>query len=1554
MTERKLACVLMGDGSLLIQCGGVLLEQGHRIAAVITESPAVTSWAANEGLTFFAPGPDIDQRTAELSYDWFFSIANLRIVPSAVWKRAREGAANFHDGPLPRHAGLNAPAWAILAGAKDFGITWHAITDRLDEGDIYVQVTFDIEPDETSLTLNMKCFEAGLSSFVELVDKICSGMSAGTPQDLAKRTYHARNARLEGSGTLNFGKSAVELDRMARALTFGEDYDNPLGMPKVLVGRQAYNVGRLTIAPSDTQASPGTVIGLDEGAALVATGNGVVRIGSLSDEAGESIDTASVLRAGDVVGTLATAERENVERLLGAIVSSEGHFQARLSRFANPDLPGLRSATEGALADWRKIELTLPRPLSGGSAIAGVAAGLARISGQHRFDVLVADESQDSAVSTPAGYVASRLPLSIALTEDMTAKAISQSISEEFDDLRRRIGYSADLIARSPAMGVREASVIIRLGAEAGSAIRSTALCIDLPAAGESASLRYDANRLQAAYAEALASGLDAALEHFASDPNVRFADLALTNESDRRDLLVSRNATARDIDRTALAHTLIERQIELTPDAPAVECGFDSLSYRELGQRADRFAVHLADRGIGPGSFVGLRLERSCDLVVAALAIWKAGAAYVPLDPAYPRERLAFMIEDSGLRYVVAESSMGWDAPDGVETLAIADAIENAAGAADDSSTPLPPTSPLQRATPHDLAYVIYTSGSTGRPKGVMVEHRNVVNFFAGMDDRIPLPAGEQPVWLAVTSLSFDISVLELFWTLSRGFKVVIARDRTGNALRQSAQLSPAARKMEFGLFYWGNDDGPGPRKYELLIEGAKFADKNGFNAVWTPERHFHAFGGPYPNPAVTGAAVAAVTQNVAIRAGSCVLPLHHPARVAEDWSIIDNISNGRTAIAFASGWMPEDFVLRPENAPPGNKAAMLRDIDVVRRLWRGESVSFAAPGGKQVEVKTLPRPVQPELPVWVTTAGNAETFREAARVGANILTHLLGQTVEEVGDKIAIYRDELRKHGRNPADHKVTLMLHTLIGADREAVREIAREPMKQYLRSAAALIKQYAWAFPAFKRPPGAAQAFDVDLQSLAPDELDAIIEFAFLRYFDDSGLFGTINDAVDRVEQLAGIGVEEIACLIDFGVPLQTVLASLTPLAEVVAAVKSAEPQHAETTESIGALISRHSVSHMQCTPAMATMLLENSEDRAALRPLRHLFVGGEELNGALLGKLRSATGSTIENMYGPTETTIWSSTAAVRDVVGSAPLGTPVANTQLYVLDASQRPVPAGLPGELYIGGDGVVRGYLNRDELTAERFLPNPFVSGGRLYRTGDLVRYDQEGNLHFLGRADNQVKVRGFRIELGEIESCLSQHPQIAEAVVLAREYEPEDVRLVGYVRCSGSSPSEDAMREHVRRTLPEFMVPGHFMVLDRFPLTPNAKIDRKAFPLPKTRAVIQAQETYVAPTGDIEKRLSEAFCAVLGVERVGMGDNFFKLGGHSLLAVKLHRNLIHALSAPLSITDIYRFPTVAGLAAHVRDRGQANKQLELVANRAAQRRGAMADRRSRAPLGN
>ena len=284
------------------------------------------------------------------------------------------------------------------------------------------------------------------------------------------------------------------------------------------------------------------------------------------------------------------------------------------------------------------------------------------------------------------------------------------------------------------------------------------------------------------------------------------------------------------------------------------------------------------------------------------------------------------------------------------------------------------------------------------------------------------------------------------------------------------------------------------------MLLEGARFADEHGFAAVWTPERHLHEFGALYPNPSVTSAALAMITRRVQIRAGSVVAPLHSPIRIAEEWSVVDNLSNGRVAISFASGWMPEDFVLSPANYE-NRKEVMVQHLDLVRRLWRGEPVAMKSPLGKDVPVRIYPRPVQKELPVWLTAAGNPETFELAGRLGINLLTHLLGQTIEELSDKVSLYRQAWRKAG-HAGSGQVALMLHTFVGESLEAVRATVRPPLIEYLRSSTDLIKGYAWAFSPFKHHHGRQD--DIDFAALSKPELDALLEHAFERYFETSGL------------------------------------------------------------------------------------------------------------------------------------------------------------------------------------------------------------------------------------------------------------------------------------------------------------------------------------------------------------------------------------------------------------------------------------------------------------------
>src|SRR5580658_3828450 len=268
----------------------------------------------------------------------------------------------------------------------------------------------------------------------------------------------------------------------------------------------------------------------------------------------------------------------------------------------------------------------------------------------------------------------------------------------------------------------------------------------------------------------------------------------------------------------------------------------------------------------------------------------------------------------------------------------------------------------------------------------------------------------------------------------------------------------------MHLGIMFFSSSDQDGcGGKYDLLREVARFADRKGFRSIWTPERHFHEFGGLFPNPAVTSAALATITERIQIRAGSLISPLHDPLRIAEEWAVVDNLSRGRVAISFGSGWDMDDFVFFPERYAVRQKV-MYEGIETVRSLWRGETITRRNSGDRPTVVATRPRPVQEELPVWVTSSGNVETYISAGRIGANLLTHLVGQDLEKLAEKIRRYRGARAEAGFDPGLGIVSLMLHTFIGPDLDAVRETVRRPFQQYIRSAISLEmkadRMYCW--------------------------------------------------------------------------------------------------------------------------------------------------------------------------------------------------------------------------------------------------------------------------------------------------------------------------------------------------------------------------------------------------------------------------------------------------------------------------------------------------------------
>lgn len=879
----------------------------------------------------------------------------------------------------------------------------------------------------------------------------------------------------------------------------------------------------------------------------------------------------------------------------GAVRRAAEWYGPRWAAATDPVLPGVSRAPTvagaGETVEWRLDGAEIDE-LAAAAALVGTTVfefllaalhGLLRRYGGEAVPVSVPLSTRTPELADEIGLFVNELPVHAPATDaSQTFTAFASAVRVE---LRagypyRGVPFGAAVAGLGPRVGLTAVSIGYRrrgpdpdfagTGARIAWAVHNRTArntlhlqIVEAPKSDDTLgggidfSLQYDPAVLAPDAARRIAGHYSTLLAGAVADPGARLLDLPLLDTAELRAVTTAPNATDRPYpaDRTVL--DLIRAQAAATPEAVAVSAAGRQLGYRELLSRTDQLAAALRAGGVRPGDLVALHLDRTADLPAALLAVLATGAAYLPLDPGYPAERLALVLRDSGAVLVLADrepSPLVAAAAPAVLRLPTPSA-QDPAGAAPEAPPEAAPGS-VAAPGPDDVAYVLYTSGSTGRPKGVAVGHRALVNLLTSFADR--LDSGPRHAWLGLTSLSFDISALELYLPLITGGRLVLAPD---------------------GLAV----DGPG-----LL--------------------------------------------------------------------------------------------------------------------------------------------------------------------------------------------------------------------------------------------------------------------------------------------------------------------------------------------------------------ALIAAEGVTHVQATPSGWRVMLTAGSATDALATVTGL-AGGEALPLPLARELRART-ARLFNVYGPTETTIWSTCSELPAEPVHVRIGTPIANAQVYIVDEQLNPTPLGIPGELLIGGDGVAHGYLGRPELTADRFVQSPFgPPGARLYRTGDRAVRTPDGELDFLGRIDDQVKIRGHRIELGEIESALLEHPALAQAAVAVRTEEDGEPFLAGYlVPAVGTpSPAPADLREHLMRTLPAAMAPQRWLTMEHLPLTPNGKLDRRALPVPPretpapraadtdtdTDTDANAAADADADSGDeTTGTVRRIWAAVLNLPDVGPEDDLFDLGGHSLTVIQIASRIRDALGVELDFDVFFDVPTPAGIAAAVRAR--------------------------------
>ena len=979
----------IGQGRLLVACAQTWLAHGHRIDAIVSANSEIAEWARAQGVALVA-SPEALGET-----DYIFSIVNHALLPAAVIARARVAAINFHDSLLPHYSGFNATSWAIRDGQTRHGVTWHLMSAEADSGAVLARQAVDILADETAFTLSARCDGAGQESFEALLTAL--GAGDGVPEPLGagepRQDFRLRHER-PGLGIVQFDRDAAASLAEIRALDFGRE-DNWMTRAKLdtPAGLFIIEEARLVEAP---QAAPGTVIACDENRLVIAAADGALCIERLSQLDGTPAAPGDTgLAPGAQLPARTHAQRAEEALADAAFSPHERFWTARLATLTPIEIAGLRAHTQIAEpATYRDPEAGALASLGADEKAHLLIAALTAY-GLRSGDQTTMDVSLYKPVPAPlAGAYGSFVPLRLTADRQATGTHILAAAETELSTQTRRGLYARDIVTRYRRLrnaGHAACPLALFIGAHPSAEalmVGAVRIALITGAAGQAPHWVYDRQAISDDAFARFAARIHHLAGQWLTAPQTPVWQLDLLLPQEREQLTITWQDTAVPVCEPALIHRLFEAQAARTPHATALIFRNATITYQDLNRRADALAQSLQARGVGADKLVGVCLNRSIEMMIALLGVLKAGGAYVPMDPAYPRERLAMMREDADLSVILTTRALAEDLAFESHLTLFTDEFPHAPSGLDLAD----------RTASDHLAYVIFTSGSTGRPKGVMVSHGNAANFFTGMDQRLGTSPG---VWLATTSISFDISVLELFWTLCRGFKVILQPEADRASLESAAAIRVSPKPMDFSLFYFAATDGATGDPYRLLTEGAKFADTHDFSAVWTPERHFHAFGGPYPNPALTSAALSTITSRVGLRAGSVVLPLHNPVRVAEDWALIDQLSGGRAGLSFASGWHANDFALMPE-AYDQRRDLMLAHIDTVMKLWRGEAIEAVSGNGKTISIRTFPRPVQARPPLWFTAAGNPESFRLAGETGANLLTNMLGQDLADLEAKI------------------------------------------------------------------------------------------------------------------------------------------------------------------------------------------------------------------------------------------------------------------------------------------------------------------------------------------------------------------------------------------------------------------------------------------------------------------------------------------------------------------------------------------------------------------------
>ncbi len=574
----------------------------------------------------------------------------------------------------------------------------------------------------------------------------------------------------------------------------------------------------------------------------------------------------------------------------------------------------------------------------------------------------------------------------------------------------------------------------------------------------------------------------------------------------------------------------LLEGKSSLYSDRLVYSTSQLDYTYQELSEKINSVFRFVTDQVILENKKVMILLEEFDDVLIASLGLIKAQADLYIITPEIDETSFSAIIEEEKPSLIIT-------------SIDHTHKIKNCKKIVWDRNIVFDKNN-IDQIEPDGNLPIIRFKIVSDNKEIIAIDEKKLEHVYNSVEKSLDIGANLNQNYLIAGQLDIKMLLVETICMIFNGIHVlhypVISKKL--NNLRPCDTIFP----IDFSLFFFGNsiDDSKDLETYKLLLNSAEHADKHGYTSVWTPERHFNEFGGRFPNPSILSAAIAVKTDKIQIRTGSIVAPLHHTVRIAEDWSIIDNLSRGRTALSFASGWQCNDFIFSPENYDNRHEI-MLKKIDDVRKLWSGEELEFPNGVGDQIKIKIFPKPFQKELPIWITVSGKTETFVDAGKMGANILTHLLWQDPSDLQEKIQAYRNSLKENGFDPQSKTVSVMLHTFVGEDLNEVKKIVKKPLKNYIKSSVHLVETMTAAVKKTKGNNSIGR-YGKTSDVMSEDLKEELLDIAFERFFNSASLLGDFEHCSNVLKKLKSFGVDELACLIDFGLDDQTILQGLENL------------------------------------------------------------------------------------------------------------------------------------------------------------------------------------------------------------------------------------------------------------------------------------------------------------------------------------------------------------------------------------------------------------------------